>query len=71
MVGIELVANKREKQGFDSTVGCASRVFKRCLSRGLIVRPVGNVIVLSPPLTFTRAHCQQVAATLYDCINET
>ena len=71
MVGIELVSNKSSKEGFDGAVGAAQRVFKRCLSRGLIVRPVGNVIVLSPPLTFTEAHCQQVATTLYDSINET
>jgi adenosylmethionine-8-amino-7-oxononanoate aminotransferase len=71
MVGIELVSNKASKQGFDGTVGVTQRVFKRCLSRGLIVRPVGNVIVLSPPLIFTEAHCQQVATTLYDSINET
>ena len=71
MVGIELVANKVSKEGFDATVGAAQRVFKRCLNRGVIVRPVGNVIVLSPPLIFTGAHCQQLATTLYDSINET
>lgn len=70
MVGIELVSDKNLKTGFEGTVGAAQRVFKRCLSRGLIVRPVGNVIVLSPPLTFTEEHCQHVAATLYDSINE-
>jgi adenosylmethionine-8-amino-7-oxononanoate aminotransferase len=71
MVGIELVANKRLKRGFEATVGSSQRVFKRCLNRGVIVRPVGNVIVLSPPLIFTEEHCRQVAATLYDSINET
>jgi adenosylmethionine-8-amino-7-oxononanoate aminotransferase len=70
MVGIELVADKNLKQGFDGTVGAAHRVFQRCQNRGLIVRPVGNVIVLSPPLIFTDAHCQQVATTLYESINE-
>ena len=71
MVGIELVADRTRKTAFDPAVGSAARVFKRCLSRGLIVRPVGNVIVLSPPLIFTEEHCRQVAATLYDSINET
>lgn len=71
MVGIELVSNKATKEGFEAAVGAAHRVFKRCLSRGVIVRPVGNVIVLSPPLIFTEAHCRQVATTLYDSINET
>ena len=71
MVGIELVADKASKLGFDATVGAAHRVFKRCLNRGVIVRPVGNVIVLSPPLIFQAEHCRQVASALYDSINET
>ena len=71
MVGVELVTDKSTKVGFDATVGSAQRVFKRCLIKGLIVRPVGNVVVLSPPLIFTEQHCRQVAATLYDSINET
>lgn len=71
MVGIELVANKEQKTPFDAVVGSSSRVFKRCLNRGVIVRPVGNVIVLSPPLIFQEEHCKQIATTLYDCINET
>ena len=71
MAAIELVSDKTRKTGFDATVGAAQRVFKRCLGRGVIVRPVGNVIVLSPPLTFTAEHCQQLATTLYESIQET
>ena len=71
MVGIELVSDKITKTGFEAVVGSAQQVFKRCLNRGVIVRPVGNVIVLSPPLIFTEEHCQQVANTLYDSISET
>jgi putrescine aminotransferase len=71
MVGIELVANKTTKAGFDGSVSSAQRVFKRCLNRGVIVRPVGNVIVLSPPLIFQAEHCRQLATTLYDSIKET
>ena len=71
MVGIELVANKTTKAGFDGSVSSAQRVFKRCLNRGVIVRPVGNVIVLSPPLIFQAEHCRQLATTLYDSISET
>ncbi len=71
MVGIELVANKATKAGFDGSVSSAQRVFKRCLNRGVIVRPVGNVIVLSPPLIFQAEHCRQLATTLYDSISET
>jgi len=70
MVGIELVACKQEKSTFEGAVGSAQRVFKRALGRGLIIRPVGNMIVLSPPLIFTQQHCKQVASILYECIDE-
>ena len=71
MVGIELVADRASKSSFDAVVGAAARVFKRCLNRGVIVRPVGNVVVLSPPLIFAEEHCARLATTLYDSINET
>lgn len=70
MVGIELVANKETKQGFDAVVGSAQRVFKRCLSRGVVVRPVGNVIVLSPPLILDRSQCDTIVAALRESIEE-
>jgi putrescine aminotransferase len=71
MAGIELVTDKASKSSFDASVGITQRVFERCRSRGVIIRPVGNVIVLSPPLIFTEENCQQVATALYDSINET
>ena len=54
MVGIELVEDKATKKSFPLEEAVTHRVFKECLNLGVIVRPVGNVIVLSPPLIFTK-----------------
>lgn len=70
MVGIELVANKESKQAFEATVGSALRVFKRCLGRGVVVRPVGNVIVLSPPLIIDQNQCDTIVSALRQSIEE-
>ena len=70
MVGIELVANKQSKEGFDATTGSAMRVFKRCLNRGVVVRPIGNLLVLSPPLTLSKEQCDEIITTLRESIEE-
>lgn len=70
MVGIELVANKDTKQAFDMAVGSALRVFKRCLGRGIVVRPVGNVLVLSPPLIINQGQCDTIVNALHQSIEE-
>lgn len=53
MLGIEFVTDRANRTSFDPSVGSAAKVAKHCMERGLIVRPIGNVIVLSPPLTVT------------------
>lgn len=54
MVGIELVQDKATKASFPYDLAVTHRIFKKCLELGVVVRPVGNVIVLSPPLIITR-----------------
>ncbi|GGK56639.1 aminotransferase [Amphritea balenae] len=68
MVGIELVSNKAEKSRFPVTAGIGQRVFKHCQERGVIVRPVGDVIVLSPPLVMTRDQTDILFNALYESI---
>lgn len=42
----------------------ASEVDKQCMARGLLVRPVYNMCVMSPPLTITREQIDFMAETL-------
>jgi adenosylmethionine-8-amino-7-oxononanoate aminotransferase len=64
MAGIELVADRATKTGFDPSVQAASRVAEHCMEMGLVVRPIGNVIVLSPPLIVTEGHCEEMVDIL-------
>ena len=50
MVGIELVKDKKTKTPFPLTDRLGHRVAKECQKRGLLIRPIGNVLVLLPPL---------------------
>jgi len=66
MVGIELVRNKKTKEpyGWEEKIGI--RVITEAKKRGVILRPLGNVLVLMPPLSITRAELK----TLLDVTQE-
>jgi adenosylmethionine-8-amino-7-oxononanoate aminotransferase len=49
MVGIELVENKTTRQSFNPSRRVGHLVCHRLRSRGVILRPLGDVIVLMPP----------------------
>jgi adenosylmethionine-8-amino-7-oxononanoate aminotransferase len=50
MVGIELVADKATKQRFDPMRRLGAEVCSNVRKHGVIIRPLGDVIVLMPPL---------------------
>lgn len=52
--GLELVADKDTKQKFDAegTAGAVCR--DNCLKNGLVIRAVGDIMVICPPLIITR-----------------
>lgn len=64
MLGVELVSHRTGKQPFAPEQAAAHKVAAACRERGVIVRPVGNVIVLSPPLIYTSADVDTVIDAL-------
>jgi putrescine---pyruvate transaminase len=71
MLGIELVSSKDTKESFDLSVGISNRVFKYALERGVVIRPVGDTIVLSPPLILTKEECDIIIEVLTESIKLT
>lgn len=47
---IELVSDKQDRTGFDSSLRVGYQIYKRALEEGLILRPLGNVLYFNPPL---------------------
>ena len=68
MIGIELVADKASQRSFDPSIGITDRVFKHCQDRGVIVRPVGNVIIISPSLILSKEQCDSIIDTLAESL---
>ena len=55
MVGIELVKDRDSKTPYAAQDRIGHAVVMEARSRGVILRPLGNVVVLMPPLTISRA----------------
>jgi adenosylmethionine-8-amino-7-oxononanoate aminotransferase len=53
MAGIELVHNRMTKEPYPFRAKAGHRVATIARSKGLILRPIGNVLVLMPPLSTT------------------
>ncbi|MEW6997752.1 aminotransferase [Colwelliaceae bacterium BS250] len=66
MLGIDLVSNKETKE----PLNVANRVFTKCMERGLVIRPIVNLIVISPPLTLTKEDVITLLAIVGECIEE-
>ncbi len=68
MLGIDLVEDKETKQPM--TGNAVQSMFKSCLQRGVIVRPVGSRIIISPPLILSVADCDIIIKALRESIIE-
>jgi adenosylmethionine-8-amino-7-oxononanoate aminotransferase len=54
MVGVELVANRETRTPFSPERRVAWNACLRMRERGVLIRPLGDVVVLMPPLSITR-----------------
>jgi len=64
MVGIELVQDRKTKAPFPLEDRMGHQVAMECRSRGLLIRPIGNVLVLMPPLCVEAKHLKKMATIL-------
>lgn len=71
MMGIEFVKDKATKDVYDEEVNVGGMVSKHAQARGLIVRPLGHMIVLSPPLILTEEQIEDIGAVLGESIQAT
>ncbi|MDI5934971.1 aminotransferase [Halomonas kalidii] len=70
MICLESVADKRTRELIDSRAKVGNLIADACQRRGLIVRPLAHMNILSPPLILTREDVDVVAETLRESILE-
>lgn len=68
MVGIELVEDRATKKSYPAEQKIGIRVTREARRRGVILRPLGNVIVLMPPLAITTKELHQLLDITYESI---
>lgn len=70
MVGIELVKDKKAKVAYEWDEKAGIRVCDAAKRKGVILRPLGNVIVLMPPLSITKKELKKLLKITYLSIKE-
>lgn len=68
MTGIELVTDKEIKAPFPPQERMGFKVIMEARKRGVIIRPLGDVIVIMPPLSITEEELEELVAVIYQSI---
>lgn len=71
MAGIELTKDKKTREQYPLEANVCDHTSQMALVRGLIVRPVGNALVLCPPFIINHAEIDFMSAVLADALEET
>ena len=70
MVCVETTADKAKKLAPPASWDFAWRIFEKCRPKGLMVRPLSHLVILSPPLVITRAQIDEAVDVLRQGILE-
>ncbi len=68
MVGIELVQSRRTRKPYAPAEKIGQKVTAEARKRGVIIRPLGDVIVLMPPLAIDESTLQELVDVTYQSI---
>ena len=68
MVGIELVDDKKSRRSFAPEQRIGHRAILAARKRAVMVRPLGDIIILMPPLSITDDELTTLLDVVYDCI---
>jgi adenosylmethionine-8-amino-7-oxononanoate aminotransferase len=71
MAGIELVADRITKHPYPVALQAGKAVCRAARERGVLIRPLGNVVVLMPPLAIDLPLLDQLCEITYHAIAET
>jgi adenosylmethionine-8-amino-7-oxononanoate aminotransferase len=68
MAGIELVQDKTTRQPFPPDKRMGTRVCRSARDHGVLIRPLGDVVVVMPPLVIDRPMLDRLMEVLYNCL---
>jgi adenosylmethionine---8-amino-7-oxononanoate aminotransferase len=68
MAGIELVADRATKQPFPAHQRKGAQACRMARDRGVLLRPLGDIIVVMPPLAIEDSLLDRLCDVLYNCL---
>jgi adenosylmethionine-8-amino-7-oxononanoate aminotransferase len=68
MVGIELAQDKSNRQSYPPELRIGHRVILEARKHSVMIRPLGDIIILMPPLSISDAELATLLDVTYDCI---
>ena len=67
---MELVTDKEHKTGFDGSLRIGYAIYKKALTHGLLLRPLGNVIYFNPALNIAKEDMDKAVVLAKQSIDE-
>ena len=71
MGAVQLVKDKATRRTFDAELGVGMVCRGHCFGNGLIMRAVGDRMIVAPPLVITRAQIDEMMALIRRCLDLT
>lgn len=68
---IEIVRNKETRERFDKDLGAGARCRDFCVNNGVVMRAVGDTMIVSPPLIFEDRHVDELVGKAWKCLDLT
>jgi len=68
MIGIELVQDKARRKNYLPELRIGHKVILEARKHSVLIRPLGDIIILMPPLTITGAELSALLDVVYDSI---
>ncbi|MBA4211949.1 MAG: aspartate aminotransferase family protein [Polaromonas sp.] len=71
VAGLVLVKDKATQATFDPDLGVGMMCRAHCFKNGLIMRAVGDRMIIAPPLVMTRAQIDEMMVLIHTCLDAT
>jgi len=71
VAGLVLVKDRATGERFDSNLGVGMLCRAHCFGNGLIMRAVGDRMIIAPPLTMTHAQIDELISLILKCLDLT
>jgi adenosylmethionine-8-amino-7-oxononanoate aminotransferase len=68
IAGIELVADRPTKAPYEGSEQVGARVCARARDLGLLIRPLGDVLVVMPPLAISLTQLDEMLDVMLECV---